>query len=77
MVLNWMIILKSWKKMLAIYPESDRINHAIARLLFDAKRFNEGTPGRPNDLYTISRKIQTAITCSGSFRKTPKLRSGD
>lgn len=36
--------IEELKKMLAIYPESDRINHAIARLLFDAKRFNEALP---------------------------------
>lgn len=36
--------IEELKKMLAVYPESDRINHAITRLLFDEQRFQEALP---------------------------------
>ncbi|MCP5415742.1 MAG: hypothetical protein H6965_01490 [Chromatiaceae bacterium] len=32
------------QRMLTIFPESDRINHAITRLLFNAKRFQDALP---------------------------------
>jgi len=36
--------LEELKRILVLFPESDRVNHTITRLLFNAKRFMEALP---------------------------------
>jgi len=61
------------KKMLAIYPESDRINHSITRMLFNAKRFQDALPwaerfvtyqpDNPNSHYLLGNILENSGHC--------------
>jgi tetratricopeptide (TPR) repeat protein len=61
------------ERMLAIFPESDRINHTITRLLFNAKRFYEALPWakrfvhyhpeNPNSHYLLGNIMENTGAC--------------
>jgi len=61
------------KRILELFPESDRVNHAITRLLFNAKRFEEALPwaeifikyhpDNPNSHYLLGSIYENSDAC--------------
>ena len=65
--------LEELKRILVLFPESDRVNHAITRLLFNNKRFEEALPwaerfieyhpDNPNSHYLLGNIYENSSAC--------------
>ena len=65
--------LEELKRILVLFPESKRVNHAITRLLFNAKRFEEALPwaerfikyhpDNPNSHYLLGSIYENSDAC--------------
>ena len=74
--------LEELKRILVLFPESDRVNHAITRLLFNAKRYQEALPwakrfieyhpDNPNSQYLLGNIYENSGACDRAIEHYQK-----